>query len=79
MASAVIRIPKVGISMAEATLAEWFAASGDRVAAGAPLYSLEMDKATNTIDAPVSGVLEIIGVVGEIYQVGDLIGRIRSD
>ncbi|MFA7603629.1 MAG: lipoyl domain-containing protein [Novosphingobium sp.] len=76
MASAVIRIPKIGISMTEATLREWFAADGDEVEAGQPLYSIEMDKATNEISAPIAGRLEIIGKLDEIYQVGDLIGKI---
>ncbi|UNU43721.1 dihydrolipoamide acyltransferase [Sphingopyxis sp. YF1] len=76
MATAVIRVPKIGISMTEATLVEWFAADGEAVEAGQTLYALEMDKATNEITAPLSGKLEIIGEVGEIYQVGDLIGKI---
>jgi pyruvate/2-oxoglutarate dehydrogenase complex dihydrolipoamide acyltransferase (E2) component len=79
MATAVIRIPKIGISMTEATLREWFSEDGDKVEAGQPIYSIEMDKATNEIVAPVSGRLEIIGQVDEIYQVGDLIGKIITD
>lgn len=75
--AAVIRIPKIGISMTEAVLAEWFVEDGANVEAGTPLYSLEMDKATNEIDAPISGVIELIGVAGETYKVGDLIARIH--
>jgi pyruvate/2-oxoglutarate dehydrogenase complex dihydrolipoamide acyltransferase (E2) component len=78
MATAVVRIPKIGISMTEATLREWFAADGDQVEAGQPLYSIEMDKATNEITAPVSGTLEIVGEIDEVYQVGDLIGKING-
>lgn len=71
-----IRIPKIGISMTEATLVEWFVADGDTVAAGSPLYALEMDKSTNEIEAPVAGVVQIIGEVDEVYEVGALIATI---
>jgi len=77
--AAVIRIPKIGVTMTEAILAEWFAEDGMTIEAGAPLYSLEMDKATNEIVAPVGGRLQIVGEVGETYQVGDLIARIHQD
>jgi len=77
--AAVIRIPKIGVTMTEAVLAEWFAQDGDQVEAGAPLYALEMDKATNEIEAPVAGRLQIIAETGETYQVGDLIARIHQE
>jgi pyruvate/2-oxoglutarate dehydrogenase complex dihydrolipoamide acyltransferase (E2) component len=72
-----IRIPKLGISMTEATLSEWLAEDGAAVAAGAPLYALEMDKSTNEIEAPASGTLKIVGEVGEVYEVGTLIATIE--
>ena len=71
-----LRIPKIGISMTEATLSEWLVADGTSVAAGTPIYAIEMDKSTNEIEAPVSGVLKIVGEVGETYEIGALIGRI---
>jgi pyruvate/2-oxoglutarate dehydrogenase complex dihydrolipoamide acyltransferase (E2) component len=72
-----VRIPKIGISMTEATLSEWMVADGATVEAGAPLYSLEMDKSTNDVDAPASGTVTLIGEVGEIYEVGTLIATIE--
>jgi pyruvate/2-oxoglutarate dehydrogenase complex dihydrolipoamide acyltransferase (E2) component len=71
-----IRIPKIGISMTEATLSEWLVEDGATVAVGTPLYSLEMDKSTNEVEAPVSGTLRIVGEVGEVYEVGVLIATI---
>ncbi len=71
-----IRIPKIGISMTEATLTEWLAEDGATVAAGSPLYALEMDKSTNEVEAPASGTLTIVGEVGEVYEVGALIATI---
>lgn len=72
-----IRIPKIGISMTEATLTEWLAEDGATVEAGTPLYSIEMDKSTNEIESPVSGTLKLIGEVDEVYQVGDLVATIE--
>lgn len=72
-----IRIPKIGISMTEATLTEWLADNGATVETGQPLYSIEMDKSTNEVEAPASGVLTIVGEVGEIYAVGALIATIE--
>ena len=71
-----IRIPKLGISMTEATLSEWFVADGAQVEAGAPLYAIEMDKSTNEIEAPASGVVNILGQVGEVYEIGTVIATI---
>jgi pyruvate/2-oxoglutarate dehydrogenase complex dihydrolipoamide acyltransferase (E2) component len=69
-----LRIPKLGVSMEEGTLAAWIAADGDRVSEGAELYSLETDKTVQAIESPGSGVLRIIGKPGETYPVGELIG-----
>ncbi len=72
-----IRIPKIGISMTEATLTEWLAADGATVSVGAPLYAIEMDKSTNEVEAPASGILTIIGEVGKVYEVGALVATIE--
>lgn len=72
-----IRIPKIGVAMTEATLSEWLASDGAAVTAGTPLYEIEMDKATNEIEAPASGTLRIVGAVGETYAVGTLIATIE--
>lgn len=72
-----IRIPKIGVAMTEATLSDWLVADGAAVAAGTPIYEIEMDKSTNEIEAPVSGTLRIRGEVGEIYEVGTVIATIE--
>lgn len=72
-----IRIPKIGISMTEATLTEWLAEDGATIEAGTPLYAIEMDKSTNEVDAPASGTLKIIGEIGEVYEVGTLVATIE--
>jgi len=72
-----IRIPKIGVSMTEATISEWCAQDGASVVAGQPLYSIELDKSTNEIESPASGTLRIVGEVGGVYAVGDLVATIE--
>ena len=72
-----IRIPKIGMSAAEMILSEWMYGDGEPVAAGDIIYTVETDKATTEIEAQDSGTLRVIGVEGETYAVGTLIGRIE--
>lgn len=72
-----ILLPKLGFSMTEAQIAEWLVPDGAQVAEGQPLYSLEADKSTNEVEAPASGTLRIIAQVGEIYEVGTVLGTIE--
>jgi pyruvate/2-oxoglutarate dehydrogenase complex dihydrolipoamide acyltransferase (E2) component len=62
--------------MEEGTLAEWLAADGTDVTEGQPLYSLESDKSVQEISSPASGTLKILGTIGEVYKVGDLLAEI---
>jgi pyruvate/2-oxoglutarate dehydrogenase complex dihydrolipoamide acyltransferase (E2) component len=71
-----IRIPKLGMEMTEATLARWLAADGATVTQDQPMYLLETDKVENEVGAPVTGVLRHIGVEGETYPVGEVIGEL---
>lgn len=75
MATAVT-IPKLGTAMTEGVLAEWLVADGDRVESGTPLYRLETDKVENEIEAPVSGVVTLLGTEDQTYPVGTKIAEI---
>ncbi|MGR4864752.1 biotin/lipoyl-containing protein [Caulobacter sp. LARHSG274] len=72
-----ILLPKLGFSMTEAQIAEWLVQDGAQVTEGQPLYSLEADKSTNEVEAPASGTLRILAQVGEIYEVGTVLGTIE--
>ena len=76
MATEVI-LPKLGFSMSEGTLSEWLVQDGSEVAAGAPLFALESDKAATEVESPASGVLRVLKSVGESYPVGTVIGLIE--
>ena len=71
-----VRLPRLGIGMTEATLTEWLATDGADIAAGTPLYALEMDKSTSEVEAPAAGRLSIRAVAGEVYPVGHLLAVI---
>jgi pyruvate/2-oxoglutarate dehydrogenase complex dihydrolipoamide acyltransferase (E2) component len=72
-----ILLPKIGFSMNEGTLAEWLVADGAHVTEGEPLYALESDKSTQEVESPATGTLKIVAAVGEIYEVGTLLGTIE--
>lgn len=71
-----VRIPQIGFSMQEGTLVEWLVADGGEVQNGAPLYTLELDKAVQEVTSPASGKLKVCAAVGQVYPVGTLIGEI---
>jgi pyruvate/2-oxoglutarate dehydrogenase complex dihydrolipoamide acyltransferase (E2) component len=72
-----ILLPKLGFSMNEGQVAEWLAKDGDQVTEGQPLFALESDKSTNEVESPASGTLKIVAAVGEIYEVGTVLGTIE--
>jgi 2-oxoglutarate dehydrogenase E2 component (dihydrolipoamide succinyltransferase) len=75
-----IRVPSLGESVTEATVARWFKQIGDAVVADEPLVELETDKVTLEFNAPASGVLAEIKVEeGTEVQVGALLGSINDD
>lgn len=74
-----IRVPTLGESVTEATIAQWFKKPGDAVNADEPLVELETDKVTVEVPAPVAGMLEAIDVKeGDTVEVGALLGSIAE-
>jgi 2-oxoglutarate dehydrogenase E2 component (dihydrolipoamide succinyltransferase) len=75
-----IRVPSLGESVTEATVAKWFKQVGDSVVADEPLVELETDKVTLEYNAPASGTLAeiLVGEGGEV-EVGALLGAIEED
>ena len=72
-----IRVPTLGESVTEATIAQWFKQVGEAVSADEPLVELETDKVTVEVPAPAAGVLaEISANDGDTVEVGALLGAI---
>lgn len=74
-----IRVPTLGESVTEATVAKWFKKPGEAVKADEPLCELETDKVTVEVPAPASGILsEIVISQGETVQAGGILGRMNE-
>ncbi|MDP4822913.1 MAG: 2-oxoglutarate dehydrogenase complex dihydrolipoyllysine-residue succinyltransferase [Aestuariivirgaceae bacterium] len=74
-----IKVPALGESVTEATIARWFKKEGEAVKADEPLVELETDKVTVEVPAPASGVLTSIGVAsGATVNVGAILGQIAE-
>jgi 2-oxoglutarate dehydrogenase E2 component (dihydrolipoamide succinyltransferase) len=79
MMSIEIKVPAMGESVTEATVARWFKKEGESVARDEPLLELETDKVTVEVPSPADGALESISVKeGDTVQVGALLGAIKE-
>ena len=74
-----IKVPTLGESVTEATVARWLKKPGDAVKADEPLVELETDKVTLEAPAPVSGVLaEIFVNEGDTVAAAGILGTISE-
>jgi 2-oxoglutarate dehydrogenase E2 component (dihydrolipoamide succinyltransferase) len=74
-----IKVPVLGESVSEATVASWMKAAGETVAADEPLVELETDKVTLEVPAPAAGVLEqIVAEAGSVVGVDAVLGLIAE-
>ena len=74
-----IRVPALGESVTEATIAKWFRQAGEAVKADEPLVELETDKVTVEVPAPASGKLSSIDAApGTTVNVGAVLGLIEE-
>jgi len=69
-----IKVPTLGESVVEATVARWMKQAGDAVAADEPVVELETDKVTLEVPAPANGTLsDLVAVEGATVEVGALL------
>jgi len=74
-----IKVPAMGESVTEATVARWFKKEGEAVARDEPLLELETDKVTVEVPSPADGSLQSISVKeGDTVAVGALLGAIAE-
>ncbi len=74
-----IRVPTLGESVTEATIATWYKKIGDTVAVDEMLCELETDKVTVEVPSPVAGVLtEIVAAEGTTVGVDALLAQIGA-
>ena len=74
-----VRVPTLGESVTEATVATWFKKPGDSVAVDEMLCELETDKVTVEVPSPAAGTLaEIVAGEGETVGVDALLANISE-
>jgi len=74
-----VRVPTLGESVTEATVATWFKKPGDSVAQDEMLCELETDKVTVEVPAPMAGTLsEIVAAEGDTVGVDALLAQISE-
>jgi len=71
-----VKVPTVGESITEVTIAKWHKKSGETVALNDLLCELESDKATFELNAESAGVLDIVAKEGDIIPIGAIICKI---
>ena len=74
-----VRVPTLGESVTEATVATWFKKPGDAVAVDEMLCELETDKVTVEVPSPVAGTMgDIIAAEGETVGADALLATIAE-
>ncbi len=73
-----MKVPSVGESVTEVTIASWSKKDGDTVALDEVLCELESDKATFELPAEAAGTLRIVAQEGETLPIGALIAKIET-
>ncbi|MDJ0858901.1 MAG: 2-oxoglutarate dehydrogenase complex dihydrolipoyllysine-residue succinyltransferase [Dinoroseobacter sp.] len=75
-----VRVPTLGESVTEATVATWFKKPGDTVAVDEMLCELETDKVTVEVPSPAGGTLsEIVATEGATVGVDALLASIAEE
>lgn len=75
-----IIMPKLGMTMKEGTVEEWFKSEGDTVKQGESIVTISSEKLTNDVEAPASGtLLEIKVQAGEDAEVKAVLGIIGEE
>ena len=74
-----VRVPTLGESVTEATVATWFKKPGDSVAVDEMLCELETDKVTVEVPSPAAGTMgEIVAAEGDTVGVDALLATISE-
>lgn len=76
----ILKMPKLGESIQEATVLEWLKKEGDPVKRDEPLLEVTTDKVNSEIPASISGfIVEIYAKPGEVVEVGAPLCALSSE
>ena len=80
MAEFKVELPKMGESVAEATITTWLKSVGDTIEEDEPIVEIATDKVDSEVPAPCSGILkEVLFNEGDVVAVGSIFAVIDSD
>ena len=71
-----VKVPQVGESITEVTIASWLKKDGDAVKMYEAICSIESDKATLEVSAPQAGKLKIMAAEGTVVKIGAVIASV---
>jgi pyruvate dehydrogenase E2 component (dihydrolipoamide acetyltransferase) len=74
-----LAIPKLGMTMKEATIAKWAKGEGQWVEPGEVVLVIETEKITYEVEAPGGGYLKILEPQGAVLPVGGRVGLLLED
>ena len=74
-----VPMPKLGLTMEEATIIEWLVADGVAVDTDQPILRIETDKTETEVGSPGAGRLHIIGKPGDVFACGVRIGVLLGE
>jgi 2-oxoglutarate dehydrogenase E2 component (dihydrolipoamide succinyltransferase) len=72
-----MRVPEVGESITEVTLASWIKNDGDYVELDENIADIDSDKASFELPAEANGTLRIVAKEGDVLEIGALICKIE--
>jgi 2-oxoglutarate dehydrogenase E2 component (dihydrolipoamide succinyltransferase) len=73
-------MPKMGESVAEATILKWLKKEGDRIEADEPILEIATDKVDTEVPSPAAGILsKCLFGEGQVVKVGEVIAMISSE
>src|SRR4051794_13011173 len=73
-----IKVPSVGESITEGSIARWLKKEGAQVQTGESIFELETEKATQEVPAPAAGKLHIGVPEGKAVVIGSVVGTIDT-
>ena len=80
MAKFELKLPKMGESVAEATITSWLKEVGDTIDADEPVLEIATDKVDSEVPSEVEGkLIEKLFEIDDVVQVGQTIAIIETD
>ncbi len=74
-----VKVPVVGESITEVTIAKWLKKDGDQVQMDEIICELESDKATFELPAEAAGILRIVAQEGDTVEIGGVLCKIEDN